>query len=237
MPRITGKDGTFDTELYIHRTGRAGRFGSTRTADAVVLYDRSQGEATTLEKLQDDMDRLHGVEITPRQLPSPSEVMDASYDRVLRLCEGFEGPDKADNTQPLVRYFADKLSRDLTASVDPSENESLLIHRLAAAMAALSGLDNAVPPRSLLTADPRDRTVRVSKDSCSESNPLNPSDVTKVVKSLGSGKLGRMTICSDGSAVLDLVAKKAELLLENASSDVDVVNEGWHFELPDKLTL
>ena len=48
VPRMTGKDGTFDSELYIHRTGRAGRFGNLRTADAIVLYDRTQGEATTL---------------------------------------------------------------------------------------------------------------------------------------------------------------------------------------------
>ena len=48
VPRMTGKDGTFDSELYIHRTGRAGRFGNSRTADAIVFYDRTQGEATTL---------------------------------------------------------------------------------------------------------------------------------------------------------------------------------------------
>ena len=38
VPRKTGKDGTYDSELYIHRTGRAGRFGNTRSADAIRAF-------------------------------------------------------------------------------------------------------------------------------------------------------------------------------------------------------
>lgn len=236
VPRKTGKDGTYDSELYIHRTGRAGRFGSTRAADAILLYDRSQGEATTLPKLQEEMKDLHSIEMMPRKLPSPSEVMEASYDRAFWRCEEFGG---REGTQSLVQYFADRLSKDLNSDdesfeVGTKEKESLLMHRLATAMAALSGLDTAVPPRSLLTSDPRDRTIQVWNES--SSNPLSPPEVTKVVKALGSGKLGRISICNDGSAVFDLGAKKAELLLKNVASDADLKSSGWHFEMPSSLS-
>ncbi len=236
VPRKTGKDGTYDSELYIHRTGRAGRFGSTRSADAILLYDRTQGETATLTKLGDEMENLHNIVIAPRQLPSPSEVMDASYERVMRLCEG-----SGTGTQSLVQYFSDKLSGDLIGSngegseAEPSEKELFLIHRLACAMANLSGLDCVVPARSLLTADPGDRTIRVWKESCESGNPLSPSEVTKLVKSLDSGKLGRVSTCDDGSVVFDLGAKKAHLLFERVKNDASLDGSGWHFELPDSL--
>lgn len=224
VPRMTGKDGTFDSELYIHRTGRAGRFGNTRTADAIVLYDRTQGEATTLSKLQEEMKRLKNIDIEPRQLPTPYEVMEAAYNRVLRLCEGAGADD-------LVKFFADKLTQDESLKVVPSE--SALIHRLASAMAALSGLDGVVPARSLLTANPKDRTIRVWKEDSSK--PLSPSEVTSLVKTLGSGKLGRISICDDGSAVFDLGVKRAEKLLQSAEEDASVASDEWHFEFPVSL--
>jgi hypothetical protein len=62
--------------------------------------------------------------------------------------------------------------------------------------------------------------------------------VTRVVKSLGSGKLGRISTCEDGSVVFDLGAKKAELLMGNvvvvANNDSKLV-DGWHFEMPVSL--
>jgi superfamily II DNA/RNA helicase len=239
VPRKTGKDGTYDSELYIHRTGRAGRFGNTRSADAIVLYDRTQGESTTLNKLREEMKDLHSIVIMPRQLPSPSEVMDASYERVMRLCTDF-----GTGTPNLVRYFAGKLSDEMkannggeTTTSSSSDNAMFLIHRLATAMASLSGLDDVVPPRSLLTADPGDRTIRVWSDSCDANNPLSPSEVTKLVKSLGSGKLGKISTCEDGSVVFDLGSRKAELLLESAAAndDTKLVESGWHFEIPVSL--
>jgi len=243
VPRKTGKDGTYDSELYVHRTGRAGRFGNTRDhADAILLYDRSQGEGTTLPKLQEEMENLQGIQIKPRKLPSPSEVMEASYDRAFRRCEEFGSSEGAHG---LVRYFADRLSEDMSDSVERSaedganNKESLLMHRLATAMAALSGLEEVVPPRSLLTSNPKDRTIRVWRND-DKSTPLTPPEVTKMVKSLGSGKLGRISICSDGSAVFDLGAKKAELLLKNAgaASDDDESSESsrWQFEMPSSLS-
>lgn len=239
VPRKTGKDGTYDSELYIHRTGRAGRFGNTRTAHAITLYDGSQGERTTLMKLQEEMKDLKNVDIMPRQLPSPSEVMAASYERAFSRCEEFErvqtGGGSGGGEQSLVQYFADRLSRDLNSSdetMSTDDREQFLMRRLSMAMAALSGLDGVVPPRSLLTADPRDRTIRVWNDS---NEPLSPPEVTKLVKSLGSGKLGRIQILSNGSAVFDLGAKKAERLMENVASDDSLKSAGWYFDMPSSI--
>ena len=181
------------------------------------------------KKLEEEMKRLKNIDIIERQLPSPSEVMEASYNRVLRLCEGTE--DAGSDT--LVQYFADKLSKDIRLETGTNGIETMLVHRLASAMAALSGLDRVVPARSLLTADPRGRTVRVFRND--SVNPLSPSEVTTLVKSLGSGKLGRISICKDGSAVFDLGSKRALALLENAANDPNIDDDGWHFELPSSL--
>lgn len=229
VPRKTGKDGTFDCELYIHRTGRAGRFGNTRSADAIVLYDRSLGEGTTLSKLQDGMKQTKDVDILPRALPSPEEVMNASYKRAIQRCEYF----RDDTTKDLVQYFRDCLVKDGIVDAESKSDESQLLDRLSCALAALSGLPDAVQQRSLLTADPRDRTLRVWSESGSA---LTPHGVTTVLKSLGSGKLGRVSICEDGSAVCDLPAKKAEKLLQAAKQDESCLKSGLRFEIPGSLS-
>lgn len=172
------------------------------------------------------MMRLKGVEIMPRPLPSPREVMDASYERALSRCEDF-----GNNSKDLVQYFKNRLAEDGLSNVE-ADSESYLVHKLACALAALSGLPAAVRPRSLLTADARDRTIRAWTKSGS---PLTPVEVTNAVKGMGSGKLGRVSICKDGSAVFDLSAKKAEVLLQTAKEDKGCLESGWRFELPDFL--
>ena len=228
VPRKSGKENTFDSELYIHRTGRAGRFGNTRIADAILFYDSSLGERTTLLKLQEEMKRLKNIDILARPLPSPREIMDASYERSLMRCQEFG----TGNAKDLVHYFKLRLIKDEVLGDEPNSDESYLIEKLATAMAALSGLPEAVRPRSLLTADPRDRTVRVWTEP---SSFLTPPEVTNVVKSMGSGKLGRISICDDGSAVFDLRAKKAEKLVQAAEENEAFHQPGWNFELADSL--
>ena len=225
VPRQSGKDGTFDSELYIHRTGRAGRFGNTRTSDVILFYDSSVGERSTMTKLKEEMKRIKDVDILPRPLPTPNEVMDASFNRAIVRCQGFRN----ERTDELVQYFKDRLTEDGISS-DASDN--VLLDRLACAMAALSGLPQAVRARSLLTADQRDRTIRIWTES---GDSLTPPEVTEVVKSMGSGKLGRISICEDGSAVFDLSAKRAEKLLQTARDDEGCQKSGWHFELPNTL--
>lgn len=173
------------------------------------------------------MKQKKGVDIMPRSLPSPREIMDASYDRAFSRCKEFEN----ESTQDLVQYFRDRLVEDQVAGTEAG-SESNLVDKLACAMAALSGLPEAVRPRSLLTADPRDRTIRVWAES---GDALTPPEVTNQVKSMGSGKLGRITICNDGSAIFDLSAKKAEKLLQAAKDDKTCYESGWHFELPASL--
>ena len=225
VPRQSGKDGTYDSELYIHRTGRAGRFGNTRTADAILFYDSSAGERSTLTKLKEEMKCMKDVDILPRTLPTPNEVMSASFNRATVRCQGFRN----ESTDELVEYFKDRLIKD---GISPDASDSVLVDRLACAMAALSGLPQAVRARSLLTADQRDRTVRIWTES---GDSLTPPEVTTVVKSMGSGKLGRINICADGSAIFDLSAKRAEKLLQTARDDEICQKSGWHFELPNTL--
>jgi hypothetical protein len=201
-----------------------------------MLYDRFQGEGSTLKDLQDEMLRLRGVEILPKALPSPGEVMESLYHRALQRCMKFDEEGKTD----LVQYFENRLMKggDLLEHSDSGsiQTEAMLIRRLAAAMAALSGLEDVVPPRSLLTANPSDRTIRVWKESCSRKNPLSPPEVTKLVKSLGSGKLGRISICEDGSAVFDLSQSKAKRLIKKAKDDeMKSLVAGWSFDMPESL--
>jgi len=51
-------------------------------------------------------------------------------------------------------------------------------------------------------------------DSVDGSDPLRPPAVTSFCKKRGSGKLGRVVICGDGSAVFDLPKKRARRLVE-----------------------
>ena len=241
VPRRAGKDGTYDRELYVHRSGRAGRAGggrdrmgsslSSRSADALLLYDPSEGEAKTLKGLEEELEVKSGIIMRSKPLPSPSDVMEASYERSRGAVEeALEGdPD-------LMTYFRDRVLAGLSEPSREADGngtdgggsgrEGELLDRLAAAMAALSGLGGAVvAKRSLLTADPKDRTVRVFlRDDNNKGGgekgrgepPLTPPSVTRFVKDLGSGRLGKITVCPDGSAVFDLPAGRAEKLVRRA---------------------
>jgi superfamily II DNA/RNA helicase len=229
IPRRSGRDGTYDSDLYLHRSGRAGRIGGgSKPADAIILYDPAAGEGKLLPELEKELDHCFGIHIQPRSLPSPSEVMEASYIRAKRVCE-----DVAAGDDNFLSYFRGKVESELVHSASSHDREEALMMRLAAAMAALSGLGGAVTPRSLLTADTRDRTVRVWSDG---KDVLSPPEVTQFVKGLGSGKLGRVTICKDGSAVFDLSVKRAERLLE-AYNELNNKDEAGllHIELPFEL--
>ena len=144
-----------------------------------------------------------------RQPPGPDEIFDAAFARATRA---------AANVSPdLVAAFASKLGD----TGGPS---------LAAALAALSGLTDLAPQRSLLTANPSDLTVRVTRNG----SAVSPSEVTKLAKALGAGKLGRVTVLSDGSAVFDLVAPKAMRLVDDAALE-EALLDGLSLELPRSL--
>jgi superfamily II DNA/RNA helicase len=233
IPRESGKEGTCNAELYTHRAGRAGRVGGgSRPADAIVLYDPEQGEGRTMPSLEEELAGDFGIRIRPRPLPSSTDIMEASWVRAKQACEG--AMVKQASSEEFSDFFKTKLISE-TSNVLENKREEELLNRLAAAMAALSGMDGKIPKRSLLTADPRDRTVRVWDDNES----LSPPQVTRFVKGLGSGKLGRVTICNDGSAVFDLTEKRALRLMDAAKeqedSDANDESGSLHVELPSIL--
>lgn len=229
IPRQSGKEGTYDSELYRHRAGRAGRVGGgSRPADAVLLYDPAEGESKVLPKLSNLLETV-GIQIETKPLPSPSEVMEASYSRAEQICKDVSEKDS------FVNYFKEKITSELDDASTYSERETELLDRLAAAMANLSGLDGVVTQRSLLTAEAKDRTIRIwSKESGAS---LNPPEVIRFAKGLGSGKLGRVTICKDGSGVFDLPVKRAERLLQTYvdKSTENIGENSLRLEIPSAL--
>ena len=216
VPRKSGREGSYDRELYTHRAGRAGRVGGgPRAADAILLYDPMQGEARVLPDLQDEL-RDVGVSLEPRPLPTPNDVLCASYERAKGLCDDVTTGNEGSSGTKVTGFFRDRIVAEM-GQLSPEEREVQLLDRLAAAMAALTG--GAAPGRSFLTADPADRTVRVWSDDCDAGGgPLTPPEVTHFAKALGSGKLGRVTICGDGSALFDLKQDRAERLVRAAAA-------------------
>mmetsp|Transcript_26770 Transcript_26770/g.39601 ORF Transcript_26770/g.39601 Transcript_26770/m.39601 type:complete len:720 (+) Transcript_26770:91-2250(+) len=222
IPRKAGKDGTYDSELYLHRAGRAGRIGGgSKPANIITLYDPLEGEGKILPDLEKELS-CDGIEIKPRALPSPVEVMEASYIGAMKNC------DDCGKDEEFVNYFREKIISEFQLA-SPSEREERLINKLAAALASLSELEKVVTPRSLLTADTSCRTIRAWSD---ESAPLSPSEVIRFAKGLGSGKLGRVTICKDGSAVFDLPVKKVDRFLEAYHG---CSNPALYLEIPSAL--
>ena len=227
IPRVAGKDGTYNTELYTHRTGRAGRYrvnanatGKTRPANALLLWDPAVGEGKLLPPLAQEVEELLGRKILAKTVPSSLDIINTGYKRALSSITRHEHSE----TNQLSAYFRSRLEKDINIS-----DTDALLDALANAMASVANLDPSLSPTkphaSLLSGDPALRTIRVSKDG----SVLSPSEVTVFCKQFGSGKLGRVTICNDGSAVFDLAMKKAEQLVE-AAPRVE-----WCVEMP--LTL
>lgn len=230
VPRLSGKEGTFSTELYTHRTGRTGRVrsdGAHRSSNAVMLYDPAVGEGKLVPHLADDIKNELGIGILAKQLPSAAEVVAAAYERTKRLVALGDGSLKDSND--LTIYFRQIIETE--KGVDTSSAEQLLEY-LARAMALLSKVDPSVSPfgqhASLLTGSTSERTLRLIRN---DEEALNPPEVIKACKALGSGKLGRVNICQDGSAVFDLPQKRAMKLMEASKAD----NDEFQLELP--LTL
>lgn len=208
IPTDAGRKGTFDPDLYVHRTGRAGRVGGVKGREdpaAVLLYDPAQGEGKLIPPLLDSLD----VDVRPMSIPSTKLLADKAYQRASSAILRSE-------PSHLVDYFLQELRRDLDAS-----DSDLLLRHLATAMVASSGMDPSAhptrPQSSLLTGDPSARTLRL----CAPDSELTPPLVTKFCKSRASGKLGRVYVCLDGSAVFDLPEKRAEKLLRAVELEPD----------------
>ncbi len=245
LPRIAGKEGTINPELYAHRTGRTGRFRANpqeshgwrppsnhyQTSNAVVLYDPAEGEGRLINSLVEEVKGDLGVTMQAMAIPSSARVVDAAY---TRLSSEFIG----ETTKPshLADYFRDRLESD--DRIDTSDPEELLV-RLTQAMVRLSKLDPntspLVPTSSLLNGDLAMTTLRLYPI---RGEPLNPPLVTNFCKARGSGKLGRVVSCGDGSAVFDLPKKRAKRLLA-AIQEEEAKTEGegleYGLEIPSSL--
>ena len=228
------------------------------------MYDPTEGEEGLLTPLEDALRGAHPggggaaatafAPLVPRAPPSPAEVMEAAFRRAAERRDRVaaqqqrEGGDAGD----LVRFFEDKLREELSARLEgegggaassDGDGSPPLLHELACAMAALSGLERPAPLRSLLTADPAERTLRVYRmpspssdadgaDAADDADGagggpsatgargaatcaagVSPAEVTRFCKSLGSGKLNRVLVLPDGSAVFDLTSAKAARLV------------------------
>ena len=136
----------------------------------------------------------------------------------------------ASNRKDLASHFRSLLEAD--DDIDTS-NPVELLEYLSRSMAMLSSLDPSISPSgqhaSLISGDLTQRTLRLCRKTSREA--LSPPEVTKVCKSLGSGKLGRVYIGHDGSAVFDLPSKRAEKLLDSFR------DASTEFELEMPLTL
>jgi hypothetical protein len=227
IPRVAGKDGTYNVELYTHRTGRAGRVrqanqGPGAPSNSVVLYDVASGEGKLVNDVVAEVQSTLGIEIRSKPIPSTTDIVEAGYRRALdELLVDNSGDD-------LVSYFRSRLLADDRVNVsDPEE----MLNHLCTALVALSKVDPFTSPQeqrcSLITGNPADRTLVVYREDGEE---VSPTEVMKFCKSFGSGKLGRIMVTKVGSAVLDLPAKRAKKLVQNVESGDENEVSGWRIE-------
>jgi superfamily II DNA/RNA helicase len=230
VPKLSGRDGTYNTELYTHRTGRAGRVGMSKSANTVLLYDHAAGEGKFIADLAQEVNKYTKHKVRARAIPGTAQILDAGYRRAASQCLDIN-KDETSNSE-LDAFFKSKLAE---SSIDTSDPEQL-IACLSKAMASLSRLDPAVSPfeshSSLLTGDTSDRTLRVYRD---DGKAVTPPEVTRFCKTFGSGKLARVTIsANDGSAVFDLPKKRAKKLVNTVASTEEELF-GWNIEMPMHL--
>lgn len=230
VPKLSGREGTYNTELYTHRTGRAGRVGMKKGANTVLLYDHAAGEGKFIADLAKEVTKYTKHQVRARPIPGTTAILEAGYQRAASQCIDTSDDD---STSELESYFKTRLQEE--GAIDTSDPEQLLGY-LSKAMASLSRLDPAVSPfeshASLLSGHPADRTLRVYRD---DGKPVTPPEVTKFCKTFGSGKLGRVAISkSDGSAVFDLTKKRATVLVNTVKNTKENLF-GWNIEMPMHL--
>ena len=241
IPRVAGKDRTYNVELYTHRTGRAGRVTriqdqqSAAIANSVLLYDVASGEGKLVQDVVTEVQSALGIEIRPKPIPSTTDVVEAGYERAVAhlLVDAVSDVSTTTASDSLVSYMRSRLLSDDRLNV--SDAEELLKH-LCSAMVALSKVDPSIAPSesrcSLITGDPDDRTLCVYRGDGEE---VTPTEVTKFCKMFGSGKLGRIMITKLGTAVLDLPEKRAKKLLQEVASADENELRGWKIEYCQSL--
>jgi superfamily II DNA/RNA helicase len=228
---MAGKEGTYNVELFTHRTGRTGRMGMLSlpksSANTIMLYDPAVGEGRLLDDLIRDVEATLNVKMEYLQIPSSTELVESAYNRAasrsLKTASGMN--------PELVSYFKCRL-RDEDASIIDITNTEDLLDKLATTMALLADLDPSMSPSeptcSLLTGDPSERTIQVYRED--DASEITPPRVTKFCKMHNSGKLGRMKIIANGSvALFDLPKGRAKIFLETIAASNDT--NGWKVQM------
>eukprot|EP00854_Cymbomonas_tetramitiformis_P015531 gene15531-18408_t len=176
-----------DSETFLHRSGRTGR--ANKSGTAILMHtERDYGTVGQLE-------RAAGITFTSSAAPSAEKVLQASAESASKQLDSVQSD--------LLPYFLET-AKDLVKSQDKSPEEIL-----AAALAAMSGLRELPPPRSLLTYEEGIRTILMQHsgdDDMRSGRFETPRDVMQVLGQLvdRDQKLGKIKIAKNGDAVVDL---------------------------------
>lgn len=198
-----------DAEAFLHRSGRTGRAG--KKGKAIVLFN--ERERRQLRFLEKDTD-CKFEHISP---PQPQEVMKSA---------ALQQVNRVQNVEDSLRPFFSDVAEELMETMGPKE-------ALSAALAALSGFQQAPQPKSLLTYEEGLTTILMSPTDGSP--PI--SSAREVMGAVGrilqqdASSVGKIQMCGgrdSGSAVFDVPAALAEALL---STDT----RGVIFEKPESL--
>lgn len=203
-----------NVEQFLHRTGRTARMGTTGTS--LLLLDPGAGE----EALVAPIEREFGAPFKRVHLPSPSDLSLAAAQLATKRMEEVD----AEAAAMLMKAAEALIAEQGAAGV-------------ARALAALGGLLASPPRRSLLDASQGVVTVQAHTSLASEEGGggagLTPSEVTVALREiLGPTKVGRISGCEDGSAVIDVTPEQADLLAAASPAQESRVRR---FSLPAQL--
>jgi len=209
----TSKAELVNAEQFVHRTGRTGRMGASGTS--LLLFDPTAGETALLSVLERSIGATFAITDAPAADARARAAVDLATRRIAAVSD----------------EAAQLFDQDAQALLD--------IHGprvLARALAALGGLTQPLPARSLLDGSEGVRTVcahaRSGLDG-EEGRGVTPSDVTEELRAaLGVKKIGRVSLCADGGAVVDVTEPQAQQLLAWVLPPSSVISR---FSLPDAL--
>jgi len=194
----------FDTDTFVHRSGRTGRAGQKGTA--VMLY--SAQEFGGIKRLEREL----GFRFEKSSPPTTQQVMQAASNVAEHSL--------SEVNPKVVAYFEDK-AQQMAEEVMPEGQEvpAELTNLLSKCLAAISGKKD-IQERSILTGKPDMMTVMMK----TERQQLEARDAFFVVNKLSnrgsdfSNLLGKIETSQDGmSLVFDMDIEAADSLVETAT--------------------